>query len=57
LSREEQEAFAVRSQQRAAAAAKAGHFKDEIVPIAANGGSVDATAACGRTRPRRPSRN
>jgi acetyl-CoA acyltransferase len=42
LSREEQEAFAVRSQQRAAAAAKAGHFKDEIVPIAANGGSVDA---------------
>jgi acetyl-CoA acyltransferase len=42
LSREEQEAFAVRSQQRAAAAAKAGHFKDEIVPIAAKGGSVDA---------------
>ncbi len=42
LSREEQEAFAVRSQQRAAAAAKAGHFKDEIVPIAVRGGSVDA---------------
>jgi len=42
LSREEQEAFAVRSQQRAAAAAKAGHFKDEIVPIATKGGSVDA---------------
>jgi acetyl-CoA acyltransferase len=42
LSREEQEAFAVRSQQRAAAAAKAGHFKDEIVPIATRAGSVDS---------------
>jgi acetyl-CoA acyltransferase len=42
ISREEQEAFAVRSQQRAAAAAKAGHFKDEIVPISTKGGIVDS---------------
>ena len=42
LNREEQEAFAVRSQQRAAAAAKAGFFKDEIVPIATRAGTVDS---------------
>ncbi len=41
ISREAQEAFAVRSQQRAAAAAKAGRFKDEIVPILAKHGIVD----------------
>jgi acetyl-CoA acyltransferase len=41
ISREEQEAFAVRSQQRAAAAAKAGHFKEEIVPIVGKGGTVE----------------
>jgi acetyl-CoA acyltransferase len=41
ISREEQEAFAVRSQQRAAAAAKAGGFKDEIVPIKAKSGTVE----------------
>jgi acetyl-CoA acyltransferase len=41
ISREAQEAFAVRSQQRAAAALKAGYFKDEIVPIMAKGGTVD----------------
>jgi acetyl-CoA acyltransferase len=41
ISREEQEAFAVRSQQRAAAAVKAGHLAGEIVPITTKGGSVD----------------
>jgi acetyl-CoA acyltransferase len=35
ISREEQDAFAVASQQKAAAAQKAGRFADEIVPLAA----------------------
>jgi acetyl-CoA acyltransferase len=42
IGREAQEAFAVRSQQRAAAAVKAGHLKDEIVPITTKGGTVDS---------------
>jgi acetyl-CoA acyltransferase len=42
ISREQQEAFAVRSQQRAAAAAKAGNFANEIVPIITKGGTVDS---------------
>jgi acetyl-CoA acyltransferase len=42
ISREQQEAFAVRSQQRAAAAAKAGNFANEIVPITTKNGTVDA---------------
>ncbi len=42
ISREAQEAFAVRSQQRAAAAATAGHFAAELVPISTPSGSVDA---------------
>lgn len=33
LSREDQDAFAVRSHQRAAKATEAGYFKDEIVPV------------------------
>jgi acetyl-CoA C-acetyltransferase len=33
VSREEQDAFAARSQQRAAAAIEAGHFEGEIVPV------------------------
>ncbi|MBF2027422.1 MAG: acetyl-CoA C-acyltransferase [Oscillatoriales cyanobacterium C42_A2020_001] len=33
ISREDQDAFALRSHQRAIAAIKAGHFKDEIIPI------------------------
>jgi acetyl-CoA acyltransferase len=41
ISREQQEAFAVRSQQRAAAAAKAGNFANEIVPITGKSGTVD----------------
>jgi acetyl-CoA acyltransferase len=42
ISREEQEAFAVRSQQRAAAAVKAGHLAGEIVPITTKSGTVDS---------------
>jgi acetyl-CoA acyltransferase len=42
IGREQQEAFAVRSQQRAAAAAKAGNFAKEIVPIITKNGTVDA---------------
>jgi acetyl-CoA acyltransferase len=41
IGREQQEAFAVRSQQRAAAAAKAGNFANEIVPITTKHGTVD----------------
>jgi len=41
ISREAQEAFAVRSQQRAAAAAKAGHFSLELVPISTKSGLVE----------------
>jgi acetyl-CoA acyltransferase len=41
ISREQQEAFAVHSQQRAAAAAKAGNFANEIVPITSKNGTVD----------------
>ncbi len=42
ISRAEQEAFALRSQERAAAALAAGHFADEIVPIEGRDGVVDA---------------
>jgi acetyl-CoA acyltransferase len=42
ISREAQEGFAVRSQQRAAAALKAGHLSAEIVPITTKGGVVDS---------------
>jgi acetyl-CoA acyltransferase len=38
VSREEQDAFALRSHQRALAAIEAGKFKDEIVPLQVNGG-------------------
>jgi len=42
ISREEQEAFAVRSQQRAAQARSAGRLAGEIVPIAVSGECVEA---------------
>ena len=42
ITRADQEAFAVRSHQRAAAAQGEGRLADEIVPIRANGSSVDA---------------
>ncbi|MFC7333423.1 thiolase family protein [Rhodocista pekingensis] len=41
ITRAEQEAFAVESHRKAAAAREAGRFKDEIVPIQANGKLVD----------------
>ena len=41
ITREEQEAFAVQSQRRAAEAQAAGKLDDEIVPIPVNGGVVD----------------
>jgi acetyl-CoA acyltransferase len=41
LTREEQDAFAVASQDKAAAAVAAGHFDDEIVPIETKNGIVD----------------
>jgi acetyl-CoA acyltransferase len=39
VSREEQDAFALRSHRRALAAIEAGRFKDEIVPLQVNGGT------------------
>ncbi len=42
LTRADQEAFAVKSQQKAAAAQAAGKLKDEIVPIATKAGTVDS---------------
>jgi acetyl-CoA acyltransferase len=42
ISRVEQEAFAVRSQQRAAAAVKAGHLAGEIVAITTKNGTIDS---------------
>ena len=47
IPRAEQEAFAVASQQKAAAAQKAGRFKDEIVAIRTDGRAVD-TDGCPR---------
>ena len=41
IPRSEQEAFAVRSHQRAAAAVAAGKLNDEIVPIVSKGASID----------------
>jgi acetyl-CoA acyltransferase len=41
IPRGDQEAFAVRSHRRAAAAMAAGKFADEIVPISGKGGTVD----------------
>jgi len=41
VSREEQEQFALASQQKTAAAAQSGHFADEIIPIETANGTVD----------------
>jgi acetyl-CoA C-acetyltransferase len=41
VSRESQDAFALESQRRAAAAIAAGHFAEEIVPVRTNGTVVD----------------
>jgi len=45
IGRSEQEAFAVESQKRAAAARDAGHFADEIVPIQTKAGLVSEDGA------------
>jgi acetyl-CoA acyltransferase len=42
ITRGEQEVFAERSQQKAAAAARAGRFADELVPITHKGGAVES---------------
>ncbi len=58
ISRAEQEAFAVRSQQRAAAAIQAGRFAAELVPHRrARAARSRPTAARGPTRPPRRSRS
>src|SRR6266446_520938 len=43
ITREQQDAFAVRSQERAEAAQKAGRFKDEIVPVVVKSRRGDTT--------------
>jgi acetyl-CoA C-acetyltransferase len=43
IAREEQDAFAAASQQKAEAAVKAGRFKDEIVPVTISGRKGDVT--------------
>jgi acetyl-CoA C-acetyltransferase len=45
ISRDKQDAYGVQSQQRAAAAATAGRFKDEIVPITVTMGVADAASS------------
>ena len=45
ISRERQDAYGVQSQQRAAAAAAAGKFNDEIVPMTVTMGVVDAASS------------
>jgi len=42
IAREEQDAFALQSQQRAAAAQEAGRLSDELTPVATKQGTVDA---------------
>jgi acetyl-CoA acyltransferase len=44
LTREESDAFALASHQKAVAAQAAGHFQGEIVPVRANGSGVDFSA-------------
>ena len=50
ISREEQDAFALRSHQRALAAIDAGRFADEIVPVTARWSTEPATAPAERPR-------
>ncbi len=45
VSRQDQDAFAAESHRRAIAAAAAGHFREEIVPVAVKSGKQDATIA------------
>ena len=45
ITREEQDAFAARSQQKASAAQKGGRFKDEIVPVTVKGRKGDVVVS------------
>jgi 3-oxoadipyl-CoA thiolase len=54
VTREEQDAFAVSSQQRWAAAQEAGRFADEVVPITAPGGRRDESVEVAVDEPPRP---
>ncbi len=45
ITREQQDAFAARSQQKASAAQKAGRFKDEIVPVTVKGRKGDTVVS------------
>jgi acetyl-CoA acetyltransferase family protein len=47
ITREESDAYALRSQQRAVAAQQAGHFADELLPVPVRGGAVE-TDECPR---------
>jgi len=52
ISREDQDAFAYRSQQRTAAAAKAGRFTDEIIPVHVPTKKGDPVVVCKDEQPR-----
>ena len=52
ISREDQDAFACRSQQRAAEAAKAGRFSDEIIPVGVPVKKGDPQIVCKDEQPR-----
>ena len=53
ITREEQDRFAVASQNKAEAAQKAGRFKDEIAPVTVKERKGDARGRQGRIHPRR----
>ena len=53
ITREEQDAFAVASQNKAEAAQKAGRFKDEIVAVTVPGRKGDVVVDAGRISPPR----
>jgi acetyl-CoA acyltransferase len=52
ISRADQDAFAYRSQQRAAASAKAGRFSDEIIPVNVPAKKGDPVVVCKDEQPR-----
>jgi len=52
ISREDQDAFALRSQQRAAAGAKAGFFADEIIPVKVPAKKGEPQVVCKDEQPR-----
>jgi 3-oxoadipyl-CoA thiolase len=54
ITREDQDAFALRSQQRAAAAQQQGWFDDEIIPVTAAGKRRGETETCARDEHLRP---